>query len=99
MRAFTAENQLSLLLERRLDTEKQSQKFLLLNWTRLLSSQWADYCELQARPALSQRGSDLVELPVENCLQHTLLFAFIVHSSKSYRQLCASQTGGFSFSL
>lgn len=76
-------SQLCLLSVRRLDTEEQSQKFLLLKWRGQLSSHWADYCKPQTRPALSQTGSDLVKLPVENCLQRTLLFAFIVPSPES----------------
>lgn len=63
-------SQLCLLSERRLDTEEQSQN-LLLKWRGWLSSHWADYCKPQTRSALSQTGSDLVKLPVENCLQCT----------------------------
>jgi len=97
--AFGTESQLSLLLERRLDTEEQSQKYLLLKWRQLLLSHWADYYKPQARPTLSRRGSGLVKLPIENCFQRTLFFVFTVPSTKSYCQLWASQAGGFSSCL
>lgn len=47
------------------------------------SSHWIDYHKPEARPGLSQRGSDLVELTVENCLKHILLFVFIVASPET----------------
>lgn len=54
-------------------------------------SHWADDRKPRARPALSQRGSDLVKVPIENCPQHILLFVFTVPSAKNHCQLCASQ--------